>query len=132
MYVLATMLLKECFEKIGLRAFYNRFKMDANKLSKKQLYIIKRYLVKHVTSDLTQHWLKSKVYTNERKYVRLLNGGFVKKHITRRIDRSKKYVKETSRPDNAAYILHRIGSHVEEEPDTFSSNEEYIYSSDED
>ena len=56
----------------------------------------------------------------------------MKKHITSRIDRSKKYVKETSRPDNAAYILHRIGSHVEEEPDTFSSNEEYIYSSDED
>ena len=70
------MLFKECFEKIGLKEYYNDFLVDYKELTKKRLYLIKRVLVGHINKSMTQHWLLSKKYTNKQKYQHNYKMGF--------------------------------------------------------
>ena len=79
---------------------------------------------------MTQHWLLSKKYTLKQKYQRILKGEFTKKKITRKIDRSRKYVKDTSRPPNPAYKFHQLGTvkryhYSSDDMDIFESDDEY-------
>lgn len=124
------MLFKECFDKIGLQKYYKTFLVDHKRLGRKRLCIIKHVLVRHINKEMTQHWLLSKKYTLKQKYQRILKGEFTKKKITRKIDRSRKYVKDTSRPSNPAYQFHRLGTikpyhYSSDDMDIFDSDDEY-------
>ena len=118
------MLMKEYFEKVCLSEYYNQFRQDSKDFPRLTHLKIRRMLRMHVHKELTQHWLKSKKFTKEQKYKRILSLNYNTKNMTICYDRNKKYVIDARRSPNPAYIYHRLGKDVKKSTDETSSDEE--------